>query len=231
MKNLLNAYLVVLALSIPVALPAANQPVLRAGVSVEMPVTTSAVPMPDADTADALVAAVTRDGNLYLGIVRLSPAGLEEKLKSAFTGGAGKRLYLKADANAQFASVSNAVDAAAKAGLGTLNLLTAQRDTSETAYPVPPKGLEVLLGPSLPTASESVVVEARIAGERPELSVNNAPVSFDALRAALGNLLQTGGRKTVVVKAGKRLPFSDVIRIIDTCRSLNAPVLLATPAN
>ena len=118
-----------------------------------------------------------------------------------------------------------------KAGAATLNLLTAQRDTPEPAYPVPPKGLEVLLGPSLPPASESIVVQALSAGAGPALSVNNEPVSFDTLRAALSKLLQAGGQKTVVLKAEGHLPFRDVIRLIDTCRSLNAPVFLATPDN
>jgi hypothetical protein len=42
-----------------VAVAGAQTPVLRKGVSVQMPVTTNAVMMPDADLADSLIVAVS----------------------------------------------------------------------------------------------------------------------------------------------------------------------------
>jgi hypothetical protein len=44
------------------AVIAAQTPALRKGVSVQMPVTTNAVAMPDADLVDSLVVAVTFRG-------------------------------------------------------------------------------------------------------------------------------------------------------------------------
>jgi hypothetical protein len=47
---------------------AAQTPVLRKGVSVQMAVTTNAVAMPGADSADSLVVAVTFRGTIYVEI-------------------------------------------------------------------------------------------------------------------------------------------------------------------
>src|SRR5215469_10912446 len=43
-------------------------PQLQVGISIQMPVTGNAVPMPEADQQDALVVTVTGDGSPYLGI-------------------------------------------------------------------------------------------------------------------------------------------------------------------
>ena len=49
---------------------AAQTPALRKGVSVQMPVTTNAVAMPDADLADSLVVAVTFRGTVFLEVTK-----------------------------------------------------------------------------------------------------------------------------------------------------------------
>jgi biopolymer transport protein ExbD len=87
-----------------VAALAAQTPVLRKGVSVQMPVTTSAAAMPGADTADALVVAVTGRGTVYLDITTVTPAELSGKLRAQLTG-PGKRVYLKGDARTPYSRV------------------------------------------------------------------------------------------------------------------------------
>jgi biopolymer transport protein ExbD len=88
--------------------------------------------------------------------------------------------------------------------------------------------LEVLVGPSLPSASESIAVQALNAGQRPTLSINNERISLDALHATLRQLLQNRSQKMVVLRADELLPFGDVVRVIDACRSAGAKVFLAT---
>lgn len=205
----------------------AQAPPLRAGVSVQMPITRSAVPLPDADKPDSLVLAVTADGSAYLGITPLASAELRDKVKGALSGRSGAKLYIKGDSRTPYAGMAKVLAAVREAGVATPALLTAQRDSPEPGYPVPPKGLEVLIGPSLPPASESIGVQALHAGQQPTLSVNNERTSFENLPARLRQLLQNGSRKVVVLKVDERLQFGDVVRVIDTCRSVGAKVFLA----
>lgn len=227
MKNLLKAYLVALTLAMASQLPAAAQkPELRAGVSVEMPVTTSAVPLPDADSRDALIVAVTRDGKVYFGIDPVSPAGLAEKMKGAMSGGAVRKLYLKADARARFSGVISALAASREAGVAALNFLTAQRDTSEATYPVPPTGLEVLIGPQRPPTAQTIVVQAVDSSGSPVLTVDGKRIPSDSFQGTIAALVKGARRRTVLLTADERLTFRDVIGVIDRCHSAGANVFL-----
>jgi biopolymer transport protein ExbD len=229
MKHLLKACLVALtaiaAANSPVA---AQSPVLRAGVSVELPATSAAVPMPDADTQDSAVLAVTAKGSVYFGTTQIGPADLAAKVKGGLSGQTGKKIYLKGDARTSYAGVAKVLDALRMAGIKAPNLLTDQRDSPEPGRPLSPKGLEVLVGPSLPSATESIVVQVLNAGQQPTLRVNNERISLDTLQATLRQLIRDGSQRAVVLRADERLPFGDVVRVIDTCRSAGAMVFLAT---
>ena len=229
MKDLLRACLVALTIIATIDAPvAAQSPVLRAGVSVQLPDASNAVPMPDADKQDSLVLAVTASGRVYFGITPIGPADLAEKVKGGLTGQTGEKLYIKGDSRTPYAGMAKVLDAVRKAGIEAPNLLTAQRDSPEPGKPIPPKGLEVLVGPSLPSASESIVVQVLNTGQQPTLSINNQRISLDKLQATLKQLFQDRGLKSVVLRADERLPFGDVVRVIDTCRSAGAKVFLAT---
>ena len=229
MNGPLKACLVALAATTTIDPPVAAQPpVLRVGVSVEMPVTRNAVAMPDADNQDSLILAVTAKGNVYFGIIPISPADLAEKVKGGLSPRTEKKLYIKGDSRTSYTNIAMVLEAVRKAGIDAPNLLTAQRDSPEPGYPVPPKGLEVLVGPSLPSASESIVVRVLKAEQRPTLIVNNERISFDALPATLRQCFQNRSQRIVVAEADERLPFGDAVRVIDTCRSVGAKVFLAT---
>jgi biopolymer transport protein ExbD len=229
MKDLLKACLVALTIIATIDAPvAAQSPVLRAGVSVELADASNAVPMPEADTQDSLVVAVTASGRVYFATTPVSPADLTEKVKSGLSGRTGKTLYIKGDSRTPYAGMAKVLDAVRMAGVEAPNLLTAQRDSPEPGKLLPPKGLEVLVGPSLPSTSESIAVQVLNAGQRITLSVNNERISLDTLQATLGRLFQNRSQKTVVLRADERLPFGDVVRVIDACRSAGAKVFLAT---
>lgn len=229
MGNLLGLCLAA-ALSAAAAPAAVSAPpVLRAGVSVELPVTTQARPLPEADQADALVLAITRKPTVYLGITPFTPAQLTAKLKADLPGRASKNLFLKADARAPYSAVVEVLAALRQAGIDAPFLLTAQRHPSDAPGSVPPKGLQVHLAPPAPSA---VVVEAqspappaltlKIAGERTTLA---------ALHSALSERLHNRPRKQVLVEAGAPLPFGDVVQVLDLSRAAGAEIFLAVPGN
>ena len=190
---------------------AAQTPALRKGVGVQMPVTTNAVAMPDADMADALVVAVTFGGSVYLEVVKVTPAQLSGDVKSRIAGHPGKRVYLKGDARTPYSTVAEVLDALRIAGVKAPILLTSQHDSTNASY-VPPMGLKVLLPPA-PDAAESVT-----------LTAGNGQASDAELR-------QLARRdRPVVLRADGTAPFGDVVHAVDVCRAEGARVFLGAAA-
>ena len=124
-----------------VAQAAADVP-LQKGISVDLPVTRSAVAIPEADKEDAIVVAVTGNGDIFLGADRTSVAALPEKIKSSLSRSA-KVVFIKADARAPYFTVVSILDSLNAAGLRKFALLTAQGVSEKTSTLVSPTGLEM----------------------------------------------------------------------------------------
>src|SRR5215472_5891943 len=124
--------------------PGQSAPPLQAGISVEMPITKSAIPMPDADREDALIVTVTSDGRIYLGINPRDLRVLATELQAAVHSAKAKTLYLKADGRAPYATVAKVVDAATAAGIETTVLLTSQPVPSIPEGILPPQGFTIV---------------------------------------------------------------------------------------
>ena len=118
---------------------------MRQGITVELPVTTNAVPAPKADKQDSLIVTVTYDGNVYLGIDRIRPTELTERVKRALSNRADRTIYVKADARTAYRNLVVVLDSVSTAGVEGLTFLTAQRDGEEPGTFVGPKGLEMLV--------------------------------------------------------------------------------------
>jgi biopolymer transport protein ExbD/biopolymer transport protein TolR len=116
---------------------------LQRGVSVQLPVTTNAVAIPNADRQDALVVALTADGDVYLGGDPLPTPALADRVRSILSSRNEKTLYIKADARARYARLIEVIDAVRNSGVEGLAFLTAQRDAADPRTLVPPKGLEM----------------------------------------------------------------------------------------
>ena len=117
---------------------------LQRGVSVQMPVTSNAVAVPNADTEDALVVALTADGTAYLRADRLPTFALAERVRSILSTRKEKTLYIKADARVPYANVVEVIDAVQKSGVEGVTLLTAQPETRDQGKRlVAPQGLEM----------------------------------------------------------------------------------------
>jgi len=190
---------------------AAQTPALRKGVSVQMPVTTNAVAMPDADLADSLVLAVTFRGTVFLEVTAVTPAQLSARMKAQLIGHPGKRVYLKGDARTPYSTVAEVLDALRTAGVNAPILLTSQHDATNASY-VPPMGLEVLLPPA-PDAAQSVTLNA-----------GNGQASDAELKQ------QARRDRLIVLQADGTAPFGDVVHAVDVCRAEGAKVFLGTPA-
>jgi biopolymer transport protein ExbD/biopolymer transport protein TolR len=104
---------------------------LRRGVSVQMAATRNAVAVPQADTQDALVVALTADGTTYLEGDPLPTAALAERVRSMLSTRTDRTLYIKADARLPYARLVEVIDAVQMSGVDGLTLLTAQRDAAE----------------------------------------------------------------------------------------------------
>jgi biopolymer transport protein TolR len=208
---------------------AQSQQAMRKGISVELPVTKNAVAMPDADQGDAVIVSVTDGGGVYLGVNPISPVALAETVKRGLANRTEKKLYIKADARTPYANVLKVLDAAHTADVEALNLLTAQRDSSESETLVPPKGLEVSVGLRLHSRSEAIVVQVLNSGPRkPTLRVDDENIPWAALQSTLRQFFQNRKEKVVLMKAEGTLPFADVVDVTDACRSTGAKVVLLT---
>ena len=115
---------------------------LQRGITVQQPVTSNAVAVPNADQQGALVVALTADGSVYLRADRLSVPALADTVRRMLSTRNDKTLYIKADARVPYARLVEVIDAVWTSGVEGVTLLTAQQDALDRGTtPVPPKGL------------------------------------------------------------------------------------------
>jgi biopolymer transport protein ExbD len=101
-------------------------PMLSKGKDVSMVKTHYDIKMQEADKEDAILIAVTRDGKAFLspGNALVQPTDLGGKVKDLQTNRSDKTVYIKADARARFASVTDVIDNLRTAGVDQLGLIT-----------------------------------------------------------------------------------------------------------
>ena len=101
-------------------------PMLSKGVNVNLVKTHNDIKMQEADKEDAILIAVTRDGRAFLspGNLLIQPDQLAGKVKDLQQNRSDKTVYIKADARARFASVTDVIDNLRTAGVDQLGLIT-----------------------------------------------------------------------------------------------------------
>ncbi|MCZ6489333.1 MAG: biopolymer transporter ExbD [Acidobacteria bacterium] len=99
-------------------------PMLQKDVSVDMVRTVNPREMPDADKEDAVVVAVTRDGNVFLGATQTAVEDLSAKVQELVATRIDKTVYIKSDARAKYERVVAVIDEVRSAGVDQLGLLT-----------------------------------------------------------------------------------------------------------
>ena len=115
-------------------------PMLQKGKSVDLARTDTARDMQDADKDDAVVVAVTRDGNIFLGNNQIQKADLQGQVKDRIANKQDKTVFLKSDARAKYGDVVAVVDEIRSAGVDQLGLLTERNQRTGTPPPPPPNG-------------------------------------------------------------------------------------------
>jgi biopolymer transport protein ExbD len=113
-------------------------PMLQKNKPVDMARTNTARDMQDADKEDAVVVAVTRDGNIFLGNTQVQKADLSGQVKDRIANKLDKTVYLKSDARAKYGDVVAIVDEIRSAGVDQLGLLTERNEKGGAPPPPPP---------------------------------------------------------------------------------------------
>jgi biopolymer transport protein ExbD len=103
-------------------------PMLSKGAQVDKVVTKNAVAMQAADKEDAIMVAVTRNGQFFLspGNVQIPIEDLPGKVRDLQTNKVDKTCYIKADQRAKYEAVEDVVDNLRAAGVDEIGLITEQ---------------------------------------------------------------------------------------------------------
>ena len=201
---------------------------MRAGISVRLPATQNAVPMPAADRADSLIVSVIRNGSVFVGINPVSAAALAERIKAGLPKEPGTNVYVKADADTMYANVVRVLEAIRSTGAESAVLLTGQHAQPVPGTPTPPYGLEVLVGPPYRDTAHETVVRLVDRGEQgADVDIDNMPAFWVNLQSTVKRSLQNRKNKWVLVKAAGTLPYADIVHVADISRSSGARVALS----
>jgi biopolymer transport protein TolR len=229
MKYGIEVCLIALSSGIFAPAIAAQAPALQPGISVELVPTHNASPMPDADSDDALIVAITANGSVYLGVHPISLPELSAKIRST-PFRRGHALYIKADARTPYATVLEVLEATRTGGLIPQVLLTSQSASPGSGSITPPQGFGVSLGSAFPSGTVATVVDLLPSvEERPVVKINNDQISWSELESALRRHFHNGDDQLVLLRADVRLPFSPIVKAMDSCRAAGGKVYLAEP--
>jgi biopolymer transport protein TolR len=105
-------------------------PMLQQKVQVDMAKVDNPTSMPDADKEDAIVVAITRSGDVFLGQNKTSIEELGVQVREKLAAVPGKTIYVRADSRAQYRAVEDAIDAVRTAGVEDVGLLTQKKESN-----------------------------------------------------------------------------------------------------
>ncbi len=103
-------------------------PMLSKGVSVDLVRTRNPIAMDEADKEDAILVAVTRDGQAFLGTQRVSEDELADQVSDLVANRIDKTVYLKCDARSRYERVVEVVNILRTTGVDQVGLLTEKED-------------------------------------------------------------------------------------------------------
>ena len=104
-------------------------PMLSKGVSVDLVRTRNPVAMDEADAEDAVVVAVTRDGQVFMGTSKLEALDeLTSRVSDIVSNRIDKTVYIKCDARSRYERVVEVVNAVRTSGVDQVGLLTEKEE-------------------------------------------------------------------------------------------------------
>jgi len=100
-------------------------PLLQTGITVNLPKAKNPLEAPDAESKEAVVVALDRQGRIYLGKNPITEAALMDFLGKHFSGGEiSKIMYLKADTSVLYGTVVEVVNECRRTGVEKIGLMT-----------------------------------------------------------------------------------------------------------
>jgi biopolymer transport protein ExbD/biopolymer transport protein TolR len=116
-------------------------PMLQKGVSVDMARVQSPVDLPKADQDDAIIVAISRSGDIYLGQNKIARReDITNLVRDLISSRIDKTVFVKCDARAKYGDVVAVVDEVRSAGVDNLGLLTERSEEQRKTTPPPPTG-------------------------------------------------------------------------------------------
>lgn len=107
-------------------------PMLSKGVSVDMVRARNPIAMKEADREDAVLIAITRDGQTFLGRQRIDDVDLATQVGDIISNRLDKTVYMKCDARSSYERVVEVVNILRSVGVDQVGLLT-EKDESQRA--------------------------------------------------------------------------------------------------
>jgi biopolymer transport protein TolR len=99
-------------------------PLLQTGITVNLPKAKNPLDAPEADSKDAVVVALNREGRIYLAKAPVSESELLDALAKRFSGGEiNKTIFLKADSAVAYGRVVQIVDGCRRSGVEKIGLM------------------------------------------------------------------------------------------------------------
>lgn len=99
-------------------------PLLQSGITVNLPKAKNPLDAPEADSKEAVVVAVNREGRLFLAKKMIGEQDLYEYLVKKFSGGEINRtIFLKADTSLAYGRVVEIVNGCRRAGVERIGLM------------------------------------------------------------------------------------------------------------
>jgi biopolymer transport protein ExbD len=112
-------------------------PMLQKGISVDLTKVQNPVDMPNADRDDAIIVAVSRSGDIFLGTQKTPRDQVTALVRDRIANRLDKTVFVKSDARAKYGDVVALVDEVRAAGVDQLGLLT-ERLQEQRKTPPPP---------------------------------------------------------------------------------------------
>jgi len=110
-------------------------PMLQKGFTVDMARVSNPTDMQAADRDDAVIVAISRSGDIYLGNQRTSLDDITSLVRDRIEGRTDKTVFIRSDARAKYGDVVKLVDEVRSAGVDNVGLLT---EKTEARTPTPP---------------------------------------------------------------------------------------------
>ena len=114
-------------------------PMLQHGFSVEMAKVAGPSDMPDADKDDAIIVAVARSGDIYVGNTRTAKDQITSLVRDQIANRLNKTVFIRSDARAKYGDVVAVVDEIRAAGVDQVGLLTEKMEDQRKTAPPPPQ--------------------------------------------------------------------------------------------